>query len=236
MSIEIANITVKPIIRSASSIYIGQSGSTISGGLYSEDDSAAPSGSVLPTGFTGLYDLDYTTPVASGSTNWSVGADLGSSSWMQGITLYDDGTAGPGMYWSGSNASLRVFASEDNDDWFWVRDYHHLNRVTYLNDVRKIDLQFKAPRSGSYVKAYAFDGGLKSSLGNILKITEMAVWECRTTPTSDRAADFANAANFASVSGSYYPRSTTSITPAADGVTEQTSSSDVLGRESVDEA
>lgn len=154
---------------------LSMSGSLFNTGLHLTDDTTDPSGSTLNTLAT-LVDEHYSTVAVSGSaSSGSIGIDLGKARAVSKLTLYDDGTAGAGITWSGSSDSLQGFRSADNSSWHWFEDFY-VERELYSGSAYQIECPFSTTQTYRYFKLYADSGYLKSAVGNYLGFTEIKAW------------------------------------------------------------
>lgn len=171
----------------------GPSGSTVDTGLHTEDD-FHPAIGALPTE-AGFVDGDIATAIftVSGS-KWSVGLDQGKAQPTAMISIFDDGTAGAGIFWSGSAVfwggsadSLDLYQSPDNYSWTYVRNYSPLYRAPYSGSSYVIHLACDADQR--YLKLHASSGSLRSASGKYVQPTEIKTWQSNPPTTISGSID-----------------------------------------------
>ena len=162
-----------------------------------------------PTGIPWRFDVGAeTTTSPIGSPEYSFGLYLSATAVsVRKISIWDDGTAGAGVYWDDENecAAYDVYGSDDNATWVLVKHFNPVERTavelpdtdvvvspmpspfpaspTDDNTVYRTDLVLDSTISTKYVKVHAVNGSVKSASGSYIVITEMQCFADATTRT-----------------------------------------------------
>ncbi len=148
------------------------SGSMPSDGLSLADDSSGPTSSTL-TSLPGLIDSDINTSVFASNSSYSIGLDLGAPRFVNSLSVYDDGTGGSDIYWSGSHDSYELYTSPDNSTWILHGHFHPLQRLLYSGSIYRTEVPFSGSLTARYFKLYANQGSIRTGGGTSLAITSL---------------------------------------------------------------
>lgn len=163
------------------------SGSTILNAGWTFEDTDVISGSIA-VGSGSFFNGDRQTPVtpAAVSTNWSLVLQLNSGS-FRSINIYDSGSADTsgdvtsygGWFISGSNSTITPYFSNGVHGGPWTRWQAVVepNRSRFSGSIFKTTIHFNDSIIGSWIKLHASQGPLKGPIGDVLRITEVEMFD-----------------------------------------------------------
>lgn len=155
------------------------SGSAAMTGGWIADDSNPASGSMV-FGSGSFFDADYGTVVhPEVSTDYSIGVDLTGLYSVAQVRLYYSGSAA-GLYSSGSNASLQLFTSSQNNYYGLWPPINGLDVYPYSGSIHYINYEPPEPFVCQYFKFNAFAGPIKDVLGANVGFTQIEVYLAQT--------------------------------------------------------
>ena len=161
-----------------------QASPSLEGGLFMAEDStplswssAELTASIEDRVVNGDPSSDTSPTIIVADTKWSIGVDMEATQTISKIRIFDDGTAGSGLYeYGGTNNSLAVYSSTNGTTWNLIdQTFKPLVRSMWNNDVYMISLILDSPVDAQYWKVYANDGALKSRDGTLIEITQISV-------------------------------------------------------------
>ena len=174
------------------------SGSAILDAGWTFEESDPVSGSI-GLGSGSFFDGDRQTAVtpAEVSTNWSLVMQLQSGS-FRSVNMYDSGSADigsenpsyGGWFVSGSNSSITTYFTNswNGSRWTKWRTLIAPVRSQFSGSIFKTEIVFPSAITANWIKLHASDGALKGPEGEVLRISEVEVFnETKLTTISGSA-------------------------------------------------